>query len=143
MKNVISLALAASLTIGSLTAANAQQGLGAVLGGGLGAAVGAAAGGRNAGAGAVVGGIIGVAMGAILEQLTQAEQNSRQQALQKAARGKSASWSSSGKNGKKARYVNKGAVASADGKKCSKIQETITLPDGKQGTSVETVCFSA
>jgi hypothetical protein len=99
--------------------------------------------GRRPGSGRRIGGIIGVAMGTILEQLSQAEQNNRQQALQKAARGKSAAWSSSGKNGKKARYVNKGTVASADGKKCSKIQETITLPDGKQGTSVETVCFSA
>lgn len=142
MKKLTSFALAASLALSSVTAVHAQ-GLGAVLGGGLGAAVGAAAGGRNAGAGALVGGIIGVAMGTILEQLSQAEQNNRQQALQKAARGKSASWSSSGKNGKKARYVNKGEVASADGKKCSRIQETITLPDGKQGTSEETVCFSA
>jgi hypothetical protein len=142
MKKFISLALAGSLAIAPIASASAQ-GLGAVLGGGLGAAVGAAAGGRHGAGGALVGGIIGVAMGTILEQLSQAEQNNRQQALQKAARGKSASWSSSGKNGKKARYVNKGAVASADGKKCSKIQETITLPDGKQGTSEETVCFAA
>lgn len=141
MKKTIALALAASMTMSSMGAASAQ-GFGAVLGGGIGAAMGAAAGGRNAGAGAVVGGIVGIAMGAILEQLSQAEQNNRQQALQKAAKGKSAKWSSTGKNGKKATYVNKGAVASADGKKCSRVQETITLPDGKQGTSEETVCFS-
>jgi hypothetical protein len=90
----------------------------------------------------MVGGIIGVAMGTILEQLSQQERSNRQVALQRAARGKSAAWSSSGKSGKKARYVNKGEVASADGRKCSRVQETITLPDGKQGTSEETVCFS-
>jgi membrane protease subunit (stomatin/prohibitin family) len=138
MKKIISLALAGSLAIAPIASANAQ-GLGAVLGGGLGAAVGS----RHGAGGALVGGIIGVAMGTILQQLSQAEQSNRQQALQKAARGTSASWSSSGKNGKKAQYVNKGTVASADGKKCSKIQETITLPDGKQGTSEETVCFAA
>jgi len=141
-KHVIAFVTAASLTLGSISAASAQN-FGALLGGGIGAAVGAAAGGRHGAAGAVVGGIIGVAMGTILQQLSQAEQNNRQQALQKAARGKSASWSSSGKSGKKAKYVNKGTVASADGKKCSRVQETITLPDGKQGTSEETVCFSA
>jgi hypothetical protein len=78
-------------------------------------------------------------MGTILEQLSQQERASRQSAMQQAARGKSAAWSSSGK---KARYVNKGQVASADGRKCSKVQETIVLPDGKQATSEETVCFS-
>jgi hypothetical protein len=129
------------MVFGSVSTAEAQ-GLGAALGGAMGASFGAAAGGRNPVAGAMVGGIIGVAMGTILEQLSQQERSNRQVALQRAARGKSAAWSSSGKSGKKARYVNKGEVASADGRKCSRVQETITLPDGKQGTSEETVCFS-
>jgi hypothetical protein len=141
MKKVASLLVAASMVFGSVSTVEAQ-GLGAALGGAMGASFGAAAGGRNPVAGAMVGGIIGVAMGTILEQLSQQERSNRQVALQRAARGKSAAWSSSGKSGKKARYVNKGEVASADGRKCSRVQETITLPDGKQGTSEETVCFS-
>jgi membrane protease subunit (stomatin/prohibitin family) len=139
-KTFVTTLTAASILFGSVASGHAQY-FGSVLGGGIGAAIGAAAGGRNAGAGAVVGGIIGVAMGTILQQLSQAEMQNRQVALQQAARGKSAKWSS-GKKGAKARYVNKGKVASTDGRKCSKVQETITLPDGKQASSVETVCFS-
>jgi membrane protease subunit (stomatin/prohibitin family) len=140
MKKVVSMFLAAAIAAGPVTSAHAQ--FGGALGGALGASMGAAASSRNPAAGAIVGGIIGVAMGTILEQLSQQERNNRQAALMRAARGQSASWSSTGKSGKKARYVNKGQVASSDGKKCSRIQETITLPDGKQGTSEETVCFS-
>ena len=140
MKKVTTMILAAAIAAGPVTSAQAQ--FGAALGGALGATFGASASNRNPVGGAIVGGIIGVAMGTILEGLSQQERNNRQTALQRAARGQSASWSSSGKTGKKARYVNKGQVASSDGKKCSRVQETITLPDGKQGTSEETVCFS-
>ncbi|PSC06555.1 hypothetical protein SLNSH_01710 [Alsobacter soli] len=138
MKKLIAFTLTCSLVAASIPSAQAQVGFGSIMGG----AVGAALGGTRGGGGAVAGAIIGVAMGTILEQLTAQEKNQRQQALQQAARGKSASWSTHGKSGKKARYVNKGAVASADGKRCSKVEETIQLPDGKQGKSVETVCFS-
>ncbi|KAA2234700.1 hypothetical protein [Salinarimonas soli] len=136
MKSGLCIIAAAAIFVSSTTAGHAQD-FGAMLGG----AIGAAAGSRGGAGGAMVGGIIGVAMGTILQQLSQAEQQKRQSALQSAARGKSANWSS-GKQGAKATYKNKGKVASADGRKCSKVEETITLPDGKRGTSVETVCFS-
>jgi outer membrane protein with glycine zipper len=141
MNKHITLALLASLFLSSTDAADAQ-GFGSAIGGAIGSAVGAATGGRNPVSGSIVGGVIGGAMGAILDQLSQQERERREAALQQAARGKSAAWSSSGESPKKARYVNKGRVASTDGKKCSRVEETITLVDGTQGTSEETVCFS-
>jgi hypothetical protein len=106
-----------------------------LLGGALGAAVGGSRGGGVAGA------IIGVAIGTILQQLTAAEQNKRQAALQAAAKKGKSNWTTTGKDGKKATYQKVGAAEDMGGKKCSKVKETITLPDGKQGTSTETVCF--
>ncbi len=139
MKKLFSVVLAAAIASAPMQAS--AQNFGALLGAGLGGAIGAAAGGRNPGAGALVGSIVGVAMGTILQQLSQAEMHNRQVALQSAARGKSARWTS-GKRGARATYVNKGRVASAGGKNCSRVQETITLADGKRASSTETVCFS-
>jgi hypothetical protein len=116
--------------------------------------------GNNGMAGIVAGTITGL-MGQILQSLTAGEQQQRQQALQQAARGPSGSttgWASadpgpgtsarpSASNKpaaatKKATYVNKGQVTDASGKKCSRIMETITMPDGQKGTSEELVCPS-
>ena len=108
----------------------------------LGGALGAAVGGSRGGGGAVAGAIIGVALATILQQLTAAEQKKREAALQSAAKKGKSNWSTSGKDGKKATYQKVGAVEDMGGKKCQKVKETITLADGKQGTSTETVCFS-
>ena len=61
--------------------------------------------------------------------------------VQSAAKKGKANWSTAGKDGKKATYQKVGAVEDMGGKKCQKVKETITLADGKQGTSTETVCF--
>jgi hypothetical protein len=108
----------------------------------LGGALGAAIGGQRGAGGAVAGAIIGVAMATILQQLTQAEQQKREAALQAAAKKGKANWTTSGNSGKKATYQKVGAVEDVGGKKCQKVEETITLADGKQGKSTETVCFS-
>ena len=104
----------------------------------FGAVLGAMGGGGNNGAG-LAGAIIGVAMSAIIQQLNEQEMANRKASLQRAARGGSASWTShrSGqKRAVKASYKKVGKVENG----CQKVRETITLPDGKQGTSVETVC---
>jgi hypothetical protein len=110
----------------------------------LGGALGAAIGGQKGNTGdAIAGAIIGVAMATILQQLSEAEKAKRENALQAAAKSGKANWSTSGSNGKKATYKKVGAAESIGGKNCQKVQETITLPDGKQGTSTETVCFNS
>jgi len=122
--------------LGATAPASAQ--MEQLLGGALGAAVG---GSRGGGGGAVAGAIIGVALATILQQLTEGEQKKRQAALQSAAKKGKSNWSTAGKDGKKASYQKVGAVEDMGGKKCQKVKETITLADGKQGTSTETVCF--
>ena len=117
--------------------ANAQ--FGQLLGGSIGAVIG----GKSGGGGAVAGAIIGVAMATILEQLSQQEQASRSAALNKAARSGKSSWQTRGKDGKKASYKRVGAVQEVGGQKCHKVKETITLADGKRGTSEDTVCFAS
>ena len=134
---LVSAALAAALVL-SPVAVSAQ--MPQLLGGALGAAVGGAKG--NAG-GAVAGAIIGVAMATILEQLSAAEQQQRQTSLQSAARKGRSSWTTKGTSGKRASYQKVGAVQSFEGKKCQQVKETITLADGKQGTSTENVCFAS
>jgi pyruvate/2-oxoglutarate dehydrogenase complex dihydrolipoamide acyltransferase (E2) component len=127
--------------------------VGGMLGGGFG-------GGRGDPTAALVAGVVSGLMSQILQSLTADEQQKRQQALQEAARsptGATTGWTSSQlpQNGnvhaspankpaaaKHATYVNKGVVADASGKKCTKILETITLPDGKAGTSEQLVCPS-
>jgi len=109
----------------------------------LGGAFGAAIGGQNGTGGAIAGAIIGVAMATILQQLSDAEKAKREAALQKAAKSGKANWSTSGADGKKATYKKIGEAESIGGKKCEKVQETITLPDGKQGVSTENVCFNS
>jgi len=74
--------------------------------------------------------------------LPRANKKKRQAALQSAAKKGKSNWSTAGKDGKKATYQKVGAVEDMGGKKCQKVKETITLADGKQGTSTETVCFS-
>jgi membrane protease subunit (stomatin/prohibitin family) len=108
----------------------------------LGGALGAAIGGQHGVGGAFAGAIIGVAMGTILQQLSQQEQSQRQSSLQRAAKSGKSSWSTKGKGAKKATYTKVGSVQNVGGKQCQKVRETITLGDGKQGTSDETVCFS-
>jgi membrane protease subunit (stomatin/prohibitin family) len=108
----------------------------------LGGALGAAVGGQHGVGGAFAGAIIGVAMGTILQQLSQQEQSQRQASLQRAARSGKSTWTSKGKSAKKATYTKVGAVQNVGGKQCQKVRETITLADGKQGTSDENVCFS-
>lgn len=140
MKRLMALVVSAAMVVASTLPGHAQNGLGPLFGGVAGGLIGGAHGNRD---GAIVGAIIGVAMGTILEQLSAQERAQRQAALQKAARGKSASWSTSGKQGKKASYSNIGSASTNEkGERCQKVQETITLADGKQGKSVETVCFS-
>ena len=134
---VAAIALSVSL-IASPMAANAQN-MNQLLGGALGAAIG----GQNGAGGAIAGAIIGVAMATILQQLTEAEKTKRQTALQTAAKSGKANWSTTGSNGKKATYKKIGQAESIGGQNCQKVQETITLPDGKQGTSTETVCFNS
>ena len=136
-KKIVAACVAISI-ISSPIAANAQ--LGQALGGALGAAIGGNKGGVG---GALAGAVIGVAMGTILEQLTAAEKNQRQSALNSAARGGRSSWTTKGKNGKRASYQKVGSAETANGQKCQKVKETITMADGKQGTSVETVCFAS
>lgn len=110
----------------------------------FGGAIGAAIGGNHGGAGgALAGAIIGVAMGTILQQLSAGEQQQRQVALQSAARKGHSTWSTKGKSGKRATYQKVGAAQSVNGQHCQKVKETITLEDGKQGTSIENVCFAA
>lgn len=107
----------------------------------------------------------GLAMAAglngLLRSLTAEQQRQRQDALQAAARapvGRSVSWSSDGgeaagradrgggrqqaaaRQQTRATYVNKGSATNDKGQKCSKVEETITLPDGKTGTSEQLVC---
>ncbi len=108
----------------------------------IGGMLGAAIGGSRGGGGAVAGAIFGVALGTILQQLTAGEQKKRQAALQSAAKKGKSNWSTAGKDGKRATYQKVGAVEDMGGKKCQKVKETITLADGKQGTSTETICFS-
>ena len=101
-------------------------------------------------------GMISGLMAPIVQSLSDDQRRQREQALQQVARepvGASTRWASSSSNGTsatqsrsatltKATYVNKGHVTNASGQKCSKVQETIVLPDGKQGTSEELVCQS-
>jgi hypothetical protein len=127
----------------------------------IGGFLGAGAGGGNAAVANLVAGTVTGLMGQILQSLTAREQQQRQQALQEAARGPSgstASWSTpqpapnsaqratpSGNSApapKRASYVNKGQVADASGRKCSRVLETITMPDGQTGTSEQLVCPS-
>lgn len=108
----------------------------------FGGALGAALGGSRGGGGAVIGAIVGVAMATVLQQLTANEQQQRQVALQAATKKGKSSWRTSGKDGKKATYQKVSAAEDIGGKKCFKVKETITLADGKQGTSTETVCNS-
>lgn len=137
MKSSVALLIAGSILVNPVIAS--AQSAGQLLGGALGAAVGS-----NKGAGgAVVGAIIGVAMATILEQLNEQEKAKREASLQKAAQTGSSSWSSTGKDGKKATYKKVGEqTVDAGGQKCQKVKETITLADGKQGVSEENVCFS-
>lgn len=135
MANRIVTGLVIVCMLGATTSANAQ--MEQLMGGALGAAVG---GSRGVG-GAVAGAIIGVALATILQQLTAGEQKKREAALQSAAKKGKSNWSTAGKDGKKATYQKVGAVEDMGGKKCQKVKETITLADGKQGTSTETVCF--
>jgi hypothetical protein len=110
------------------------------------------------GGNSLVTGLINGLMGQILQSLTTGEQQQRQQALQEAARSPSGSttgWATPESNNsqrastsykpapvKKATYVNKGQVTDASGKKCSRVLETITMPDGQKGTSEQLVCAS-
>ena len=96
--------------------------------------------GRGAG-GVVAGAIVAIAMSEMLQQLNSAEKEKRKTALNKAARSGNASWSSGGKESKKATYKTAGPIQEASGKKCQQVTETITLSDGRQASSTETVCF--
>ena len=129
--------LSASLIFSPMVAQ--AQNMNQLLGGALGAAIGS----QNGTGGAIAGAIIGVAMATILQQLTEAEKTKRQSALKTAAKSGKANWSTAGSNGKKATYKKVGQAESIGGKNCQKVQETITLPDGKQGNSTETVCFDS
>ena len=97
-------------------------------------------GSRDPGA-AMLGTIVGVTMNTILQKLSADERAKRQSALQQAARSGDAEWKSTGKTAKRAHYKRVGAIKESDGKKCQKVEETMTLPDGSQGKSTETVCF--
>ena len=104
---------------------------------------GALAGGHaNGGKGAIAGAIIGVAMSVILNELSERERAQRQDALKKAAANGHASWRSSGKTAKNAKYDKVGTVQAMGSQKCQQVRETITLSDGREATSVENVCFS-
>lgn len=102
-------------------------------------------------------------MGSVLQSLSAEQQRQRQQSLQEAAWapvGRSVSWTSGVSEGNAlpgrgtsrsapaatrqthATYTNKGTATNDRGQQCSKIQETITLPDGKAGTSEQLVCPS-
>jgi len=132
-KKTITVALVSAALIVNTTQSNAQTEL-------LGGLVGAVIGGKNGDAGgAVAGAIIGVAMSVILEKLSEQEKANRQEAFKKAARTGSASWSTHGKDGKRATYKST-KVADVNGQKCRKVTEEIILADGKKGTSEETVC---
>lgn len=110
-----------------------------ILGGAAGALIG---GGVNGGKGAVAGAIIGVAMTVIINELTERERVQREAALKKAASNGRATWRSSGKTAKTARYEKVGTVQAMGSQKCQQVRETITLSDGREATSVENVCFS-
>ena len=133
-KSVATLVVIGILGASSPASAQMEQLLGGVLG--------AAIGGQRGGGGAVVGALMGVALGTILQQLTAREQEQRKVALQAAAKKGKASWKSAGKDGKKGTIQRIGAAEDIGGKKCYKYKETITLPDGKQGVSTDTVCNS-
>lgn len=133
-KNIYALVIFAVIGVTTPSHAQFEQ----VLGGALGAALG----GSRGGGGAVVGAIVGVAMATILQQLTANEQQQRQAALQAATKKGKSSWKTAGKDGKKATYQKVSEAEDIGGKKCFKVKETITLADGKQGTSTETVCNS-
>lgn len=95
-------------------------------------------------------------LASMVNSLSANEQNQRQQALQEAAQGSTgstagwtshdqappqyASSSTAAPKVTKAHYVKKGETTNASGQKCSKVQETITMPNGKTGTSEELVC---
>jgi predicted lipid-binding transport protein (Tim44 family) len=114
----------------------------AVMGGLIGGLLGLAGSKGNAGAG-VAGAMIGGVAGCILQSLTDAEKAKREAALKAAAKTGQSSWASKGETPKKAVYKKVGMMESVGGKKCQKVQETITLPDGQKGTSVENVCFDS
>ena len=139
---VCSLAMAVAVApIASDVNAQIEIGIGGLLGGFGGGPV-IMGGGSTA---EVVGAIVGVAMATILQQLSEQELANRQASLQQAARKGSSSWTSrraGGKRPTRATYRKVGKVNQVGGQKCQQVRETITLPDGKQGTSVENVCFS-
>ena len=118
------------------------------LGGMISNSVGASVGGSHGDVvGAIVAGTISTVMKGILDSLTADEKKKRDAAIQDAARGhqgSTAQWSSKDTGGgdqpKKAKYVNKGKKKNEEGKSCTMVAETITLPDGKQGTSDSLVC---
>lgn len=133
---------------------NLMAGSGALLGGLGGAGIGAALGGKNPLVATLIGAGLGGILGQIVQNLSAPEQQQRQAALQEAAQGPtgtSSAWStpqtaenapSAGKPAKvkHAKYVNRGFAKNNKGQTCSKVLETITLPDGKSGTSEELVC---
>ena len=123
---IIKMSLAATLTFGIVSSGNAQffPNIGS----------------RDSGA-AMFGAVMAVTMNTIIQKLSEEERSKRQSALQRAARSGDAEWQSSGRSGKRAHYRKVGSAKESDGKKCQKVEEVITLPDGKQGKSTETVCF--
>lgn len=96
-------------------------------------------GSHDAGA-AIVGTFLAVTMSAIIQQMTAEERAKREAALRNAARSGNANWSTRGRDGKRAQY-RRIASAKDSNNKCQKVEETITLADGKQAKSVENVCF--
>ena len=114
---------------------------GAVVGGILGGVVGSRLGIGRLG-GVLAGAAIGGAMGAIIHNLTVEEQNKRTSALQSAAKKGHANWTSAGQSPKRAYYQRQGEIENNAGQRCQQILETIIMPDGQTGTSVELVCMS-
>lgn len=88
---------------------------------------------------AIVGAVFAVTMSAIIQQMTAEERSKREAALRSAARSGNANWSTRGRDGKRAHYRR--VASSKDNGNCQKVEETITLADGKQAKSVENVCF--
>jgi len=131
-----------------------MPGSAALIGGLSGAAIGAAVGGRHPMVATLIGAGVGSILGQMVQSLSPQQQQQRQTALQEAARGpvgSSSSWAadvaptSSGSRPAaakvtRARYVNKGMAKNSQGQSCSKVLETISMPDGKTGTAEQLVC---
>jgi len=154
---VLFLFMVCLVAAGCKPAAQGPSSLGGLIGGG------ASPGGASGLLGSVVSEAVSSVMQGILNSLTADEKKKRDQAMRNAAQGNQGSstgWTSSESSTptassqspnapksaapatKQAKYVNKGKAKNGSGQVCTRVAETIIMPDGTQGTSESLVCPS-